>query len=110
LNSLSQLGEELKLEAAYMSVKLDPYWPKWNSPWWKVVFLYEAGFKQFIPRDFLQYLITVMDCHYLHQFPLTESEIPKDCDPYRDIMCFCALGSMYKVLEGCGFDVQAQLP
>ncbi|MBN2830156.1 MAG: hypothetical protein JXR56_07540 [Candidatus Cloacimonetes bacterium] len=110
IQALQQISEELKSEKAIESIKQDPYWPKWDSPWWKVVLLYEAGYKHLIPREFLVQLINVIDKHYLHFFPLAESDIPKECDPYRHILCFCALGNMYKVLEGCGFDVKSELP
>jgi len=107
---LLQISEELKLDNAIESLKLDPYWPKWDSPWWKAILLYDAGYKHLIPIAFLKNLIRVIDDHYLHHFPLVAAEMPKDCDPYRQILCFCGLGNMYKVLEGCGFNVQAELP
>lgn len=110
IHALHQISEELKLDSAIQSVTLDPYWPKWDSPWWKVILLYDAGYKHLIPKDFLKKLIKIIDNHYLHNFPILATEIPKDCDPYRHILCFCGLGNMYKVLEGCGFIVQKELP
>lgn len=110
IQALQQISEELKSDSAFESIKLDPYWPKWNSPWWKVILLYDAGYKHLIPIDFLTKLIGIIDQHYLHHFPLLETEMPKECDPYRQVLCFCGLGNMYKVLEGCGFDVKKELP
>ncbi len=110
IKSLLVISEELKTELALQSIKLDPYWPKWDSPWWKVLLLYETGYKHLIPIEFLDVLIDVIDKHYLHDFPLTEAELPKGIDPYRDILCFCALGNMYKVFEDCGFCIKERLP
>lgn len=108
--SLLDISNELRTEATLKSIKLDPYWPKWDSPWWKVLLLYETGCKNLIPLEFLNILIDVIDQHYLHYFPLTESELPKGIDPYRSILCFCALGNMYKVFEDCGICVKDRLP
>ncbi len=105
IQSLYRLSDELKSEASLASIRLDPYWPKWTSPWWKVILLHEVGYKHLIPRDFLDNFIEIIDAHYLHLFPLTKEEIPEGCDPYRGILCQCALGNMYKVLEECGFNV-----
>lgn len=110
IDSLHKVSAELKTSKAIDSINLDPYWPKWNSPWWKVLLLYETGFKHLIPVEFLDVLIDIIDKHYLHYFPLTEAELPKDIDPYRDILCFCALGNMCRVLEDCGFCVKERLP
>ena len=110
VTSLHKLSAELRTEAALQSIRLDPYWHKWDSPWWKVLLLSEAGYAQIIPREFLEELISVLDTHCLHVFPLTEAEMPANCNPYRDIMCHCALGSMYRVFEECGIEVRTRLP
>ena len=110
IQSLAKLSEELNSDRALESIRLDPYWPKWDSPWWKMLLLYESGNKQLILKAFLDELVKVLDAHYLHWFPLTEAELPEGCDGYRNIMCHCALGSIYKVLEDCGFEVRTLLP
>ena len=110
VDSLSILSSELKSAEAFESISKDPYWPKWGSPWWKVLLLYESGYKHMIPLEFLDKLIRIIDSHYLHWFPLLESELPENCDAYRDVLCHCALGNIYKVLEECGFEVRTKLP
>ncbi len=107
---LMDLGKELSSDLSLDSIKLDPYWPKWNSPWWKALLLYEAGYKHLIPHEFLDNLINIIDSHYLHYFPLIQADLPENCDPYRHVICFCALGNMYKILEDCGYDVHMRLP
>ena len=37
-------------------------------------------------------------------------DVPDGVDPYRNIICHCALGTMIQVLEGCGHDVDQELP
>ena len=44
--------------AALASLARDPYWPKWDSPWWHMALLHELGLSPMIPaamaRTFLR--------------------------------------------------------
>ena len=41
---------------AARSVEADTYWPKWDSPWWHMLLLYELGEARRIPAR----IVTVM--------------------------------------------------
>lgn len=116
--NIPQLSEEniagsiayLSSAEAIESIQLDPYWPKWNSPWWHSVLLFELGEAKRIPPVFLDQMTRVIDSHYLKFFPFLESEIPPGKDGSRHIMCHCALGSIEQVLHNAGVDVEGRLP
>jgi hypothetical protein len=95
---------------ALQSLHADPYWPKWCSPWWRMVLLYEMGLAGLIPRPAVEKMLACFDGHYLKFFPFREAEIPEGKDPYRHIVCHCALGTMHQVLSACGIDVDLQMP
>ncbi len=104
------LSEELTSTLTLESIQLDPYWPKWNSPWWKALLLSEAGMSELIPKQFVEEMIEAMNRHYLHYFPLVETDIPAACEPYRHILCHCALGNMCRLIELRGYEADKELP
>ena len=89
---------------------LDPYWPKWDSPWWKILFLFETSNMRYIQKEIILRFIRIVDEHYLHFFPKKEEELPEGVNPYTDIICFCALGSMIKVACSKEIDIIEELP
>lgn len=95
---------------ALNSIERDPYWPKWNSPWWHMSLLYELGKAQEIPKTAIDKMVKSLKTHYLPIFPIHENEVPAGIDPYRKIACFCAVGNMYQVLFHAGVDVDLELP
>lgn len=95
---------------ALASLERDPYWPKWDSPWWHMLLLLELGLADRIPPAAPRKLAEVMRRHYLRSFPLREEEIPPGADPRRHILCHCAAGSAYRLLYACGLDPDAELP
>lgn len=97
-------------DAALASIKRDPYWPKWDSPWWHMLLLHEMELTDQIPAVAVATMTSVMKTHYLPVFPLRIEEIPAGVDPYRNILCLCALGSMFQVLSACGVDLDAEIP
>lgn len=99
--SVAYLGSK---EAA-ASVTRDPYWPKWNSPWWHAVALWEIGLAHRIPTGLLTHLAETASRHYLHEFPLKEEDVPPGKDTYRDIICHCALGTLLRLMHECDVDV-----
>jgi hypothetical protein len=99
----------LDSDAAATSLAADVYWPKWHSPWWHALLLFELGEAARIPRRAVDGLVAAMQRFPVKTFPITEAEMA-GLDPRRDIMCHCGLGSVYQVLAACGVDVDAALP
>lgn len=89
----------LASEEAKNSVLREPYWPKWNSPWWHALLLEEMGLANAIPSGFVEHYAAVVDQHYLHFFPFTEEEVPAGASPIFNIACHCYLGSLYRMLS-----------
>lgn len=106
--------EKLKLTLASLetqeSLERDPYWPKWNSPWWQMSLLYEMGLSAKTPASAVQKLVEVLKIHYHKEFPLRAEEIPKGLDPSRQLACHCAVANISQVLFSCGVDLQEELP
>lgn len=103
-DSVAYLGSE----AAQRSLALDPYWPKWDSPWWHTLLLHELGEARRIPARASTAMVAGLD-RLLHLFPIHPGEAP-GADLQRDIACHCALGTISPVLTACGVDVDAALP
>lgn len=95
---------------ALASVAQEPYWPKWDSPWWHMLLLHELGLAHRIPEAMAQAMATALRTHYLPSFPLLESELPPGTDPYRQILCHCALGTMVQVLAASGIPMDEAMP
>jgi hypothetical protein len=100
----------LNSDDAIKSIKLDPYWPKWDSPWWHMSLLYEMGYASYIPDHIIQLVIDMMNTHYLKFFPIHEHELPDGINPYTRIPCHCQLGNMYQILRSKRPDVDDVLP
>ena len=95
---------------ALQCIERDPYWPKWDSPWWHMSLLNELGLAREIPQVAVSKMVEVLKTHYLPVFPIKAEEIPSGTDPYRRIACLCAVGNMYQVLFNAGVDVDRELP
>jgi hypothetical protein len=104
-DSVSYLGSD----AAQRSLDVDAYWPKWHSPWWHMVLLWELGEARRIPSRAVAKMVEAMNALPLHIFPVRPEEA-RGFDPTRQATCHCALGSIYQVLVACGVDVDAALP
>lgn len=100
----------LQSTKAFDMFSLDPYWPKWDGPWWHMLALNEMGATEQIPASALNALLASIADHHLPFFPIQESQLPSHCDPYRDIMCFCALGSVLKLCTQAKMDVFKVIP
>lgn len=96
-------------DPALASVGEDPYWPKWGSPWWHMLLLFELGEARRIPAKMVTRMIGGLDAYPLKIFPITPEELGA-ANPSRDVMCHCAIGCMVQVLEACGTDVDRALP
>lgn len=104
---------------ALASLEADPYWPKWNSPWWRMTLLFEMGLTSKIPRSCVGKMVQKMKSHFLQFFPFREEELPPRTDVvrlpsgmsvYRNVACHCALGTMYQVLSEFGVAMDQELP
>jgi hypothetical protein len=84
------------------SLARDPYWPKWDSPWWTMVLLHELDLSAEIPQPALAQLIRAVDAHYAHVFR-TEPDSMHG-------LCLCGLGTLYQLFAAAGIDVDAELP
>lgn len=102
--------EELAAPEALVWIERDPYWPKWDSPWWKLTLLMEAGRLDRAPRAAIEALARVSERHYLHHFPLRAEEVPPGTDTERQVVCHCALGTLYKLAAGAGVPVDQDHP
>jgi hypothetical protein len=103
-DSVTYLGSD----AARRSLDVDPYWPKWSSPWWHMLLLHELGEARQIPAPAVAAMVTGLD-RLLHIFPIRPGDAP-GADLQRDIACHCALGTMTQVLAACGVDIDRALP
>jgi len=66
----------LRSAAARASIARDPYWPKWDSPWWHVLALREAGHPELVPREVFVELVEASTRHYLSFFPRPPEVLP----------------------------------
>jgi hypothetical protein len=97
--ALEETIRYLHSQNAHARILLDPYWPKWDSPWWRMTLLWEMGMADLIPRDLARSLGDAVNTHYLHFFPIRENDLPAGKDPYRHIICHCAAGTILQVIN-----------
>lgn len=100
----------LESDAALRSIGEDTYWPKWNSPWWHMVLLWELGEARQIPVRVCTAMVDGLNALPIKIFPIKPDDTPPGVDVHRGSSCHCALGSMYQVLAACAVDVDAELP
>jgi len=98
----------LRSPLAWASIRKDPYWPKWNSPWWHIQILHEMGLHDQIPIEAAGLLLH--QCRDQFQDAFLPSELPRGVNGTHDLACFCELGTLYLALDRCGLDVDAALP
>lgn len=103
--SVAYLGSD----AALASLADDSYWPKWDSPWWHMVTLYEMGEHARIPEVATRAMVAALKRLPTTTFPIQPSDLPQGVDPW-DASCHCALGCMGPLLLARGVDVDAELP
>lgn len=97
--ALDQSVAYLQSQEAAEALALDPYWPKWQGPWWHALLLFELGQAGKIPHQFWQKYVSLVDSHYLHFFPFRMEEVPEHLDPVSNIACHCFLGTYVQVLS-----------
>jgi hypothetical protein len=104
------VSPHLQSEEALASIDRDPYWPKWDSPWWHMSVLFEMGLSELIPEKVIDRMILRMNERYLKIFPIHEHELPEGIDYYTRIPCHCQLGNMYQILRSHRPDIDQHLP
>lgn len=111
----AEVGRGVDASAAYLasdealrSIERDPYWPKWDSPWWHMILLHQLGEAPRIPAGTAAAMAAGLD-RLLHFFPFRKEDAP-GADMRRDVTCHCALGTMSQVLAASGIDVDRALP
>ena len=92
------------------SLALDPYWPKWDSPWWHMTLLWELGRADAIPKEAAEAMLAAIEAKYVRFFPNPREPMPPGKDYHRDAQCHCGLGNMYQTLAACGLDLDARAP
>jgi hypothetical protein len=107
---LQESVEYLGSSRALHSIDADPYWPKWDSPWWHMLLLHEMGRTGQIPQAIVEGYVAALDRYPVKIFPIHPEEIPKAIDYWRDTLCHCFLGNVYRVLAAWGVDVDGELP
>lgn len=107
----------IAVSAAYLasgkareSLALDPYWPKWDSPWWHMTLLWELGRADAIPKEAAEAMLAAIEAKYVRFFPNPREPLPPGKDYHRDGLCHCGLGNMYQTLAACGLDLDARAP
>src|SRR4051794_763703 len=96
---VQNLCDSLAKPAAFASLERDPYWPKWDSPWWHLSTLFEMGLIGRAPAEIIQKLVA-------------EMQKRQPTEPYTEDspICHCQLGLLYQVLSGAGVAVDTELP
>lgn len=92
------------------SLARDPYWPKWDSPWWHMTLLFELGRADAIPEEAAEAMLAAIEAKYPRWFPNPREPLPPGKDDHRDGLCHCGLGNMVQALEARGLDLDARAP
>jgi hypothetical protein len=80
----------LRSDAALASLARDVYQPKWDSPWWHALLLFELGAADRIPRPVIDAIAARLDA--------APRALDAD-DTQGFVPCHCALGCMAQVLD-----------
>ncbi len=108
--ALDETLDSLRSPAALEALDADPYWPKWDGPWWRILLLHEMGLSHEIPEAIVERLVESLARHLLPTFPFRVEDVPPGKDPVANVACHCQLGCVYQVLHARGVDVDARLP
>ena len=100
----------LTSKKAQDSLAADPYWPKWDSPWWHMTLLWELGRADAIPKEAAEAMFAAIENKYVRFFPNPREPMPPGKDYHRDGLCHCGLGNMYQTLAACGLDLDHRAP
>lgn len=56
-DAIAESVRYLDSDAAVRSIEADTYWPKWDSPWWHMLLLWELGEAQRIPARVVRAMV-----------------------------------------------------
>jgi hypothetical protein len=104
-DSVGYLGSD----AALRSIEIDSYYPKWHSPWWHMVALWELGEARRIPARVVAAMVDGLNALPIKILPIRPAELPSGSN-WRLSTCHCALGNMSQALAACGVDIAVALP
>ncbi len=107
---IQRTAEWLVSPAARAMLADDPYWPKWETPWWAMLALWELGRADAIPAAASHALVEALNRHYERDFPASEAECKPGKSLYRDYGCFCMVGTIMQMLAAAGTDVDRDAP
>src|SRR5258708_5012502 len=82
-DALAETIDFLRSPRALEMIAADPYWPKWDSPWWRIVLLHELGLASRIPPEAARLMASAIDSHYVRTFPFRIEDVPAGVDPQR---------------------------
>src|SRR5271167_2790717 len=66
------------------SLVRDPYWPKWDSPWWHMTLLFELDRADAIPKEAAESMLAAIEKKYPRWFPNPRDPLPAGKDSHRD--------------------------
>lgn len=107
--ALANTLEYLKSDAAIESLERNPYWPKWDSPWWHMTTLNELGLVKKIPERVMRKLVERLNSHYPPVFIVDESDRAGH-EKHPGGACHCMIGNVFQLLDAWGIDVDAEVP
>lgn len=107
-SAIQESIQYLSSDAAATSIRNNPYWPKWNSPWWNMSVLFEMGLADKIPKRAASLMLSEIKHTHLPYF--FREEAPANKTEEQDCPCPCSLGNIYQILSAVGLDVDGELP
>lgn len=99
----------LASDAATASFDVDPYWPKWDGPWWHMMVLDEMGLAERIPRSVAEAAAASLR-RFCFKIFLMPHQLPEEPTLSRHIPCHCQVATGYRMLRHAGLAVDDVLP
>lgn len=100
----------LQSDKARTMLERDPYWPKWDGPWWHMMVLHELGLTKLIPQERIEQVLEAFRGYYLHYFPFKLEDVPAGKNPLNQIICHCQMGCIEQLLTAYGINFKEQFP
>src|SRR5258706_9961719 len=66
----------LASDDAQRSLDADVYWPKWHSPWWHALLIFEIGEAYRIPRRAVTKIVERLAAYPIKIFPIRPHDAP----------------------------------
>jgi hypothetical protein len=84
------------------------YSPKWTSPWWHMMLLFEMGRAEEIPKEPVLKLVEFLRETPLKIFPINDADFPEG-NLESEYLCHCQVGNVYQLLYACGVNVDSEV-